>query len=265
MNFDEAKKTIYKHGPKIMIFGSIALFSGAVVSGIFAGRKIERIVRKGTKEKKSSTEIRKECAKQLVIPVALAAGATALGVIGEHKTEVRIANLATGYLTIKKELETHKAVMEKILPEEQVDSIRKEVLSQKTTHTGLYSEGKATPTYYVYNTGTGDQVWYDEKHDRWFRASIEAVNEAVKAVNAELKNRDWCSVAVFYTRLGLKAPDGDEHDGFVFKKGTNSYYEYEHGVSLLDEYTEKPDTRELARVISWDHPFTNEYEYNVFG
>ena len=71
------------------------------------------------------------------------------------------------------------------------------------------------PVNYVYTTGTGDQLWYDERHDRWFRASVDAVNEAVVSVNSELRSNSWCPISVFYQCLNLKVPDGDIDNGFV--------------------------------------------------
>lgn len=267
MKIKDIKRLFNKNSHRILIFGSMVLFGGAVVSAVYSGRKIERIVRKGKKENKSSMEIKKECAKELILPAGLATGAVVLGVMGERKAEVVIGSVSAGYLALKKELETHKAVMEKVLPPEQVQEVRHEILSQKTNNgvTVYCSDSNTTPVNYVYTTGTGDQLWYDERHDRWFRASVDAVNEAVVSVNSELRSNSWCPISVFYQCLNLKVPDGDIDDGFVFRNNGNIYYEYEHGVKLLDEYTEKPDTHELARVVSWDKDFTNQYVYNDFG
>lgn len=265
MTLDSFKKSLNKNGPKIMIFGSFVLFGGAVIAALHSGRKIERIVRNGTEEGKSTNQIRKECAKELILPVGLTVAATALGVMGERKAEVRFANLATGYLAVKNELDTHKAVMEKILPPEQVEEVKQEIVNHKAVNSAYCSNTKATPVNYISCTGSGNQLWFDEKHRTWFRASPDAVKEALDTVNAELRANDWCSIAVLYQCLGLDYPKNDEAEGFVFRSGVNAYSEYANGVKLLDQYTEHPESHELAKVLVFDHDIENYDVVSVWG
>lgn len=265
MKIKDIKTFFNKNSHRIFIFGSMVLFGGAVVSAVYSGRKIERIVRKGTEDKKPVKEIRKECAKELILPVGLAAGATVLGIMGERKAEIRFANLATGYIAIKHELDTHKAVMEKILPPEQVEEVKKEIVNHNAVNSVYCSNAKATPMNYVYCTGSGNQLWFDNKHRTWFRASQDAVKEAMDAVNAELRSNDWCSITVLYQYLGLDYPASDEDDGFVFSSGINAYSEYTNGVKLVDQYTEHPESHELAKVLAFDHDIVNYEVYNTFG
>lgn len=59
--------------------------------------------------------------------------------------------------------------------------------------------------------GDGDQLFYEERTDRYFKSTKNKVDKAVNDLNFRIHNQDYAAVNDFYTLLGLKrVSTGDE-------------------------------------------------------
>ncbi len=265
---DTMKDIGKKHSVAILVTSSMILLTTATVVGVRSGMRIERIKRKGEEEGKPESDIRKECAKELILPGVLVATGVASGIGGIKASATSVATFATAYYGLKKEYDEHKEAIEKVVGPEKAKEIEHTKVqnsadkSEKDCKYKWVSGDEAVMVKEVMNTGTGDQLWFDKRHMRWFRSSIQNVQQAMAEYNEKIRKCNWASISELYSAIGIPAPDMDDHWGFEFvlMDSPSAYVAYEFGhedpdqwnVNLVEDFIEYRVTGEIARVLDFD-------------
>lgn len=192
--------------------------------------------------------------KEGAIPLFLTAlsGGCSVGaqIINSHTigtlTGQLTATTATAAIATR-ELKELSDKTKEVVGEEKFKEIKQEIAKDHVANTSGKIEDvhptNVTQVEHVNTPGNGNTLWYDLRHDRWFRTSPGNVNAAIKKFNDYIKAYDFSSYQELYCQLGLTAPTSDEHVGFTSWNNPD-------GVALGELDTmEYPETGEVARVF----------------
>lgn len=159
-----------------------------------------------------------------------------------------------------RELREFHAKTKEVVGEEKYNEIRQGIADDraKETKAEVILE-PTTEVNHISAPGGGNQLWYDIRHDRWFRKSYAGVIESIKSFNKVMSSWDQSSMAELYTKLELKAPACDD---IVVWTSHNC----PEGIHLIEDQTcIYPDTGEPARVFAIDEtPEINPEEMEAF-
>lgn len=184
---------------------------------------------------------------------------TITGLTGQLTTATATAAIAT------KELRELSDKTKEVVGEEKFKDIKEEIAKDRVANTsGRIEEVKdpvnVTQVEHINTVGSGNTLWYDERHDRWFRTTPANVEAALKKFNHLIFAYDFGSYQELYCQLGLTAPPSDENIGYTIQN-------HPDGVSLANFGTvEYPETGEVARIFAiQDVPeFNPDYEAGDF-
>ena len=187
------------------------------------------------------------------IPIALTviSGGCGVGaqVINAHRLAVSAEQLTAATATAAiatKELKELSEKTKEVVGEEKFEEIKKDIVEDHIKQgTGEVVEPvRVTNVEHISTPGGGNTLWYDDRHDRWFRTSPANVNAAIKKFNDSLNSYDFSSLSELYCNLGLTAPPSDEHIGYTS-------YANREGINLASfDPTEYPETGEIARIFA---------------
>lgn len=183
--------------------------------------------------------------KAAAVPIALTiiSGGCSIGSLVENNHRIAASTAAAAVAT--RELREFHAKTKEVVGEETYKEIRQSIANDKAKETKK-AEIILEPTTEVNHItapGGGNQLWYDIRHDRWFRKSYAGVIESIKEFNKVVTSWDWSSFAELYTKLELKAPACDDIVGWTS-------YNCPEGIHLVEDQTcIYPDTGETARVF----------------
>lgn len=167
--------------------------------------------------------------------------------IQNHRLKQSQAQLATMTATAAiatRELKEWREKTVDIVGEEKAREIQQEIVNDKVINTKSFNTEPVTEVNHVATSlSGGNTLWYDERHDRWFRTSLDNVRNAVAGMNDDMRAYDFVSHSELYSRIGIHAPDCDQHVGYTS-------YSNNRGIHL-DEFNTcvYPETNEPARVL----------------
>lgn len=243
-------KFIKANLPTILTGVSVASTVGAVYFTYKAAPKISAVIADDSLTKRQ--KFLGVC-KAGAIPIALTviSGGTSIGAqaINAHRLAVSAEQLTAATATAAiatKELKELSEKTKEVVGEEKFEEIKKEIVEDhiKQGSGEVVEPVRVTNVEHISTPGGGNTLWYDDRHDRWFRTSPSNVDAAIKKFNAGLNSYDFSSLSELYCNLGLTAPPSDDHIGYTS-------YANREGINLASfDPTEYPETGEIARVFA---------------
>lgn len=200
---------------------STVISTGLIISGLTATvmcaikdtPKAEMIINDATKEKgEELTKIEKTklYAKSYWRTIALGA-ATILLVVGSQVLKDKsYASLATAYTIAEKKVMDYKDAVKEAVGEKKSEEIN-ELLTKKQL------EEKRSKDTKIYDTNSGNTLFFDTWSGREFKSNMESVRKAINDINRMMLEDGYVSVGELYWKLNL--PDSEMGNNH----GWNSY------------------------------------------
>ena len=211
---EQAKKMEYRNRPVILASAGTVTSWLATIQAVFAGKEIGKLIDEmktefdkcepGDVEKKN--QIRIKYAKKFALAAAPAVvfevAATACMITSSEISRKRIATLGTAYLVADRALADHKDALRDVFGEKGEQKVR-----EQQSRTSIETHMKSQPDSYIYATGHGSMLCFDELTGRRFWSSMDAINEAVFNISFQLQTEMWVNVNEFYDELDLPEVD----------------------------------------------------------
>jgi hypothetical protein len=144
-------------------------------------------------------------APHIAIPLVSGGLTIAAIVMSNRMNGQRAAALAAAYGLSQRQLEEYKAkVAEKLTPKKQQEAV--DELAQERVN--------AAPGSTQIIVVDGEVLCFDEPTGRYFKSSVEKINQAVNATNAEIHHHEFASASYFYEELGLPATTWTDEVGW---------------------------------------------------
>lgn len=162
----------------------------------------------------------------LYIPSVITGGAT-IGsiVLANRMSGQKAAALAAAYGLSQKQLEEYKGKVAEKLGLQKEKKIQDELAQDRVNK---------TPGANQIVIVEGEVLCFDQPTGRFFRSTMDAINKAVNATNAEIIHHDYASASYFYEELGLPATTWTDSVGW----NTDQLVELAISTVLSDD--EKP-------------------------
>lgn len=179
------------------------------------------------------------------VPAAITGITSIACIIGANSVHVRRnAALATAYQLSATALSDYREKVVETIGEKKEIGIRDKVAKKKV------EENPVRDTQIIM-TGKGDTLCYDTHSDRYFKADIDKIRNAVLELNERMVNgcEMYISLNEFYDAIGLKHTDVGESIGWRIDKGK---IDVRYSAVLMDN-------NEVCIVI--DHLMPPEYGY----
>lgn len=251
-----------KHSPAILTGLAIAGTIGAVVSAIIARPKYDKIIdeRKAEAEKKNEELTKKDilvAGIKAYWPTLLLIAASAGCAIGSTWIgSKRVASAAAVAATSKKVYDEYREAVEKKLKEKQKLEVEDEMAKAKMEKAESKIINTPSEHIHVYNSGRGDQLFFDCWSGRYFEAeSMETVRAAINSLNEEILNSPSVDVNTYYTYLGL--PETDDGTKLEWCTGDNGFrcIDMRYVPKLIEEGPFKGRTCIALKFASGCEPF----------
>lgn len=141
------------------------------------------------------------------IPPVVTGGVTITCIIMAHRMSAqKAAALAAAYGLVQKDFSEYKDKVSEKLTGPKREQIKDELAQERVNR---------TPGSEKIVVIDGNEVLcHDQPNDRYFRGSMEKINRAVNAVNAEIMNSGSAPTTLFYDKLELTAPPWTENLGW---------------------------------------------------
>lgn len=159
---------------------------------------------------------------QCYIPAAISTGVTLACIIG---SQVISRKQIIGLMGTVGALTASRNQLEEAIREKYGDDALKELKKRMTMKQSDPEEKTVFVRVIAEETGNGDLLCYEGYSGRWFRSSREAVEEAEKTYNHELKENHYSSFNDLYDLFGIE----ESHFGNEY-----GYVDTEH-ESIVDE------------------------------
>lgn len=160
------------------------------------------------------------------------------------QSQAQLATMTATAAIATRELKEWREKTVDIVGEEKAREIQQEIVNDKAKATKSFNTEPVTEVSHVATSlSGGNTLWYDERHDRWFRTSLDNVRKAVDNMNTDLRAYDFVAHSELYSEIGIHAPYCDDYMGYTS-------YANPSGIHL-DEYLTciYPETGETARVL----------------
>jgi len=140
------------------------------------------------------------------IPPVITGAATITAIIMVNRMSAqKAAALAAAYGMSQKHFEEYKAKVEEKLTGPKKTQIDDEIAQDRVNKTKGYENIVVVE---------GEVLCFDAPTGRYFRATMEKINRAVNATNAEILHHDFASASFFYNELDLPATTWTEEVGW---------------------------------------------------
>lgn len=176
---------------------------------------------------------------QFVVPVA--SGAITIGAIvfANRISAQRAAALAAAYGLSQKQLDEYKHKMQEKLGVNKANAVRDEIAQDRLNEN--------PPPQNMTIVIEGEVLCYDKFSNRYFKSTMQKIQQAEAAVNAEILNVNECSLGFFYDQLGL--PDV----GYANMLGWN----LDHSCVVSVPAGKSPDGKPCLVIEFEDQPIVN--------
>ena len=210
--FANARTTIVKHSPEILMGFGIAGWMAGTVLAVRATPKAVKLIEEATYEKEDDLtplEVVKATWK-CYIPAAVTCAAATGCLIGSCSTSVRRhAALATAYKLSETALDEYKEQVTETIGEKKEKDIQDKVNRKQIEKTPVVEDN-------IINTGHGNTLFLDPLSQRYFRSNLEFVRRAENNLNKEILHSIYGTVNIneFYDELGIPRTDTGDMMGW---------------------------------------------------
>lgn len=195
----EAKQTMVKNSPGILVGLGITGFVGAGVLAVKATPKALRLLDEAENEKGADLT-KKEIVKvawKPYIPAIVTATTSAACIIGANSIHAkRNAALATAYKISETALLEYRDKVKETIGEVGEREIREKIAKDKV-------EKKPPVKSEVIVTEKGNTLCYDAISGRYFKSDMIAIEKAINVINKNLISYDYVPLNDLYDELGL--------------------------------------------------------------
>lgn len=189
------------HTPELMIGAGVTSMITSTVLSIKSTTKAMEVINdiEYTENVHLSTKEKVQETWKLYIP-SMVTGVIGIGLIatGTTKSLNRSTALATMYTASEAVFKCYKEKVKEEIGEEKADNIEKQVIRETIKEVPM-DDGITNILY----TGKGDKLFYDTFSGRYFRSSIQYIENCVNTVNKHILNEFLMCVNDFYIELGL--------------------------------------------------------------
>lgn len=154
----------------------------------------------------------------LYIP-AVGVGALTIGAIfmAHRVNSAQATALVAAYGVSERALQEYKAKVVERLGDKEATAIRDDIAQDRV-------KNKPVESAEVIIVGNGDVLCYDSHTGRYFQSTIETIKRAENAVNYEIINHSYASLASFYDEIGLPATQSSQEVGWNLDNILNVTY-----------------------------------------
>ena len=199
--------------------------------------------------------------KEGAIPIGLAAISGGCVIGGQYVAAVKTAKATQAAVTAStaaavasKELRDFQTKTREIVGDEKFKEIKESIIEDQVER-GTYSD-ICQPTNTIKCNGGGNTLWYDTRHDRWFRCAPQHIDNCIDEINTLISNQDYATVMDLYSAVGIKSPDDNARGECTDAKfGWTSYDQYSctgraQEIELVEcKVVPHPETGELGRCF----------------
>lgn len=218
---------------KILTVVAIATEVVAVVAAYREAPKFKKLAEEIKAKKEAGEEIDKlDVAKKaapsvLKVAVPLAVSITAQVVNYVKVTEI-IRDLTSLCMLAKEGRDAYKLQVAKDHGQEEADRIEDEVIKQKVTREFIDQTPNNMPM--VYETGHGNEVFYDEYTDSYIKTSANYIEKVINDLNNKIIEEHDCNGCVLlseYARdMGIPRQRVKQGDDYVWSYGNTGVIRY---------------------------------------
>lgn len=250
--FNNAKRSIIKHGPEIMTFIGVTGFVTTTVLAIKGTTKAVRLLDAKKKELDTDELTAKEIVKttwKCYIPTATTCVTSIACIVGANSIHIkRNAALAAAYKFSEAALIEYKDKVVETIGEKKEKDIRDKIVDDR-----LKDNPPSKNSVIV--TGNGTSLCYDTMNDRYFESSYDRIKKAENSINRELISSDYVSLNDVHDELNLKhTKNGD-------RLGWNTSFLGKEGLEICIGTHMTDDGRPC---LSIDYNVPPRYEFDMF-
>lgn len=201
MNMKNIKMLLNKNAPDLLLTAGVVSIIGG---GVWAIKQTPKAIK--LLEEKEDGKQRHHCTRRdkikTVLPLYIPSIAlTGLGVTSivcsRNMTRNKIAAMATAYTVSETALKTYKHKVQELVDPEKFEEITKEVAHEKLKTDSIQNKE-------VYMTSKPESLIYDEASGRYFRGSMEHIEQVVNYLNKKMLTENYMQLNEFYTEIGLE-------------------------------------------------------------
>lgn len=247
-----------RHAPAILLATGIGAGFTAAGMACKATLKAKDALEEAAMQKAEELDIAEAeltTQEKLKVVVPIYAPSVALGVassfliVGAHRIDIRRnAALLAAYELSESSLKTWKDKTSEKVDEKTYESIQQSIAEQRFEDHPLRDEE-------IFDTGRGDRICMDSITGRYFRSSIQRIEDARNNLNALLLEDGRACLNDFYDFLGLPPSD----IGYVLGWNANGKYDLVH--TSTSRWISMPNG-DPCMVVEFDmHP---DYDYRDY-
>lgn len=201
MNIKDTKVLLNRNAPDLLLAGGVISIIGG---GIWAIKQTPKALKllEAQESKKSKHHCTKGEKIKTVLPlyipsIALAGLGVSSIICSRNMTRNKIAAMATAYTVSETALKTYKHKVQELVDPEKFEEITKEVVHEKLKQDPIQNKE-------VYMTTKPESLIYDEASGRYFRGSMESIEQVVNNLNKKMLTEHYIQLNEFYTEIGLE-------------------------------------------------------------
>lgn len=214
-----AKGTIVKHSPELLIGIGIAGMVSAAVMAVTATPKALDVMAELTEKYPEEAE-KKEKGKEIItkvapvyIPALITGTLSAACIIGANSVNTRRnAALATAYTLSENALKEYQSKVIEVVGEKKEKAIKEAVAKEQL-------EKNPVTNCEVYITEKGNTLFYDTISGRYFTSDMDKVKKIENELNKRLLSEMYISLNELYYELGLRCTPQGNDLGFNINDG----------------------------------------------
>lgn len=248
--FEQAKVSVSKHKPEILMVVGIGCMVTSTVTAIKATPKAIQLLEAAKEEQEVEELTPVETVKatwKCYIPTAVSGVVGISCLIGASSVSAkRSAALATAYKLSETAFAEYKDKVVETIGEKKEKTVRDKVNKKKL-------ESEPVRKSEVIVTGKGETECYDVLCGRRFRSDIDKIKKAENVINERMLRVGYISLNEFYEEIGLPTTDLGELLGWNTDIGLIKLY---FGSHLIDE---------SIPVLTVEFDKAPIYDYYKFG
>lgn len=212
---NSSKRFITRNAPTILtVVGGVGVVATSVLA-VKATPKALTILKEAEEEKGEELTVMEKVvvAGPSYIPAVVTGAATLACIFGANVLNKRQqASLASAYAMIDASYKEYRKKVDELYGEEADAHVREEISKDK------YKENDILK-------GDGKQLFFDEFSGRFFRSTLEKVQNAENLVNRDLVMQYYCTLNDFYGYLGIPHIDGGHEIGWSETMNEQAYWQ----------------------------------------
>lgn len=208
-----AGKWTKDNGPHILVAVGISGMLATVITAVKATPKAKKLIEQAEEdkgEKLTPVETVKATWKCYAIPAATFVVSSGCIIFASAESAKRNAALATACSISETALATYQEKVVETIGEEKERAVREEVAKAQL-------EAAPPVPSEIFIAGSGEQLCYDALSGRYFKCTLDRINQVINELNQRMLFDDYISLNDFYYEVGLEGIEIGEILGWNVK------------------------------------------------